>query len=77
MIAVGPIAPANRCDGETPCPKNFFSSEMPAGLGAFAMMVRPPPVRRLRVAARGRDADVVQACLDVAHSAEEVFGGEA
>ena len=44
MIEVGAIAARSRRAGETPLSKYCFSREIPAGLGAFAMMVNPPPV---------------------------------
>src|SRR5687768_10078719 len=43
-IKVGITAPAARPSGETESLKNFPRIETPAGLGALAMTVRPPPV---------------------------------
>ena len=47
MIAtiVGGIAPISKPRGAIACSgKCFFKIEIPAGFGAFAITVRPPPV---------------------------------
>ena len=44
MIIVGIRAPANNNPGFTPCVKNLLRIDCPAGLGALAITVKPPPV---------------------------------
>ena len=44
MMIVGIRAPANNNTGFTPCVKNLLRIDCPAGLGALAMTVKPPPV---------------------------------
>lgn len=43
MQAVGNNAPAKRQSGDTPLGKWRARMDWPAGLGALAMTVRPPP----------------------------------
>ncbi len=44
MIKVGKSAPRRRPMGEMPVLKCLFSMLCPAGFGALAITVRPPPV---------------------------------
>ena len=44
MMIVGISAPANNNPGFTPCVKNLQRIDCPAGLGALAITVKPPPV---------------------------------
>ena len=44
MMIVGIRAPANNNPGFTPCVKNLPRIDCPAGLGALAITVKPPPV---------------------------------
>src|SRR5437899_12688853 len=42
-MIVGGSAPSNRFSGEMPSGKNLERMDWPAGLGAFAITVKPPP----------------------------------
>ena len=44
MMAVGARAPSARPNGETPEGKYRWSRDWPAGFGALAITVNPPPV---------------------------------
>ena len=47
MIAMGASAPTARPSGETPSGKKRWSIDWPAGFGALAITVNPPPVTAL------------------------------
>ena len=49
IMIVGISAPANNKPGFTPCVKNLLRIDCPAGLGALAITVSPPPVTALRI----------------------------
>ncbi len=45
---MGASAPRNSPSGETPSGKYFDRMDWPAGFGALAMTVKPPPAHRPR-----------------------------